>query len=63
VTSLAEARPVVERTGYPVMIKAPRWRRARIRIARDEAEFERLLPQASQERRPPSAMAGSISRR
>jgi len=50
VTSLAEARPVVERTGYPVMIKAAAGGGGRgIRIARDEAEFERLLPQASQE--------------
>jgi acetyl-CoA carboxylase biotin carboxylase subunit len=50
VTSLAEARPVVERTGFPVMIKAAAGGGGRgIRIARDETEFERLLPQASQE--------------
>ncbi len=50
VANLAEARPVVERTGYPVMIKAAAGGGGRgIRIARDEAEFERLLPQASQE--------------
>jgi acetyl-CoA carboxylase, biotin carboxylase subunit len=50
VSCLAEARPVVERTGYPVMIKAAAGGGGRgIRIARDEAEFERLLPQASQE--------------
>ena len=50
VANLAEARPVVERTGYPVMIKAAAGGGGRgIRIARDEAELERLVPQASQE--------------
>ncbi len=50
VTSLEEARPVVARTGFPVMIKAAAGGGGRgIRIVRDEAEFERMLPQASQE--------------
>jgi acetyl-CoA carboxylase biotin carboxylase subunit len=50
VTGLVEARPVVEETGFPVMIKAAAGGGGRgIRIAHDEAEFERLLPQASAE--------------
>ncbi len=50
VASVAEARPVVARTGFPVMIKAAAGGGGRgIRIARDEAELERLVPQASQE--------------
>ncbi len=50
VSTLAEARPVVERTGFPVMIKAAAGGGGRgIRIVQDEAEFERLLPQASAE--------------
>ncbi len=50
VTGLAEARPVVARTGFPVMIKAAAGGGGRgIRIVRDEDEFERMLPQASAE--------------
>jgi acetyl-CoA carboxylase biotin carboxylase subunit len=50
VESLEAARPVVARTGFPVMIKAAAGGGGRgIRVARDEAEFERLLPQASAE--------------
>ena len=50
VATLEEARPVVARTGFPVMIKAAAGGGGRgIRIARSEAEFERLLPQASAE--------------
>jgi acetyl-CoA carboxylase, biotin carboxylase subunit len=50
VLSLEEAAPVIARTGFPVMIKAAAGGGGRgIRIVRDEAEFERLLPQASAE--------------
>ncbi|MBA3326381.1 MAG: acetyl-CoA carboxylase biotin carboxylase subunit, partial [Rhodobacteraceae bacterium] len=50
VTSLTGARPVVARTGFPVMIKAAAGGGGRgIRIARDAGELERLLPQASAE--------------
>jgi acetyl-CoA carboxylase biotin carboxylase subunit len=50
VRTLHEARPVVARTGFPLMIKAAAGGGGRgIRIVRDEAEFERLLPQASAE--------------
>jgi acetyl-CoA carboxylase biotin carboxylase subunit len=50
VASLDEARPVVARTGFPVMIKAAAGGGGRgIRIARDESEFEHMLPQASAE--------------
>jgi acetyl-CoA carboxylase biotin carboxylase subunit len=50
VGTLDEARPVVARTGFPVMIKAAAGGGGRgIRIARSEEEFERLLPQASAE--------------
>ena len=50
VRSLDEAAPVIARTGFPVMIKAAAGGGGRgIRIVRDAAEFERLLPQASAE--------------
>lgn len=50
VSTLEEAAPVIRRTGFPVMIKAAAGGGGRgIRIARNEAEFERLLPQASTE--------------
>jgi acetyl-CoA carboxylase biotin carboxylase subunit len=50
VATLDAARPVVARTGFPVMIKAAAGGGGRgIRIARDAAEFERALPQASAE--------------
>ncbi|MHB1110368.1 MAG: acetyl-CoA carboxylase biotin carboxylase subunit [Devosia sp.] len=50
VASIAEARDVLERTGFPVMIKAAAGGGGRgIRIARTPAEFERLFPQASAE--------------
>ncbi|MHB1102846.1 MAG: acetyl-CoA carboxylase biotin carboxylase subunit [Devosia sp.] len=50
VASIAEARDVLERTGFPVMIKAAAGGGGRgIRIAHTPAEFERLFPQASAE--------------
>jgi acetyl-CoA carboxylase biotin carboxylase subunit len=50
VSTLEEAAPVIRRTGFPVMIKAAAGGGGRgIRIARDEAEFERFLPLASAE--------------
>ena len=50
VSSIAEARDVLERTGFPVMIKAAAGGGGRgIRIAHGPAEFERLFPQASAE--------------
>ena len=50
VSMLDETRPVVARTGFPLMIKAAAGGGGRgIRIARDGAEPERLLPQASAE--------------
>ncbi len=50
VATLEEARPVIRRTGFPVMIKAAAGGGGRgIRIARDEAQFEKLLPTASAE--------------
>ena len=50
VSSLSEARDVIERTGFPVMIKAAAGGGGRgIRIARDPAEFERYFPQAQGE--------------
>ncbi len=50
VSTIEEARPVVERTGYPVMIKAAAGGGGRgIRIARDATEFASLLEQASRE--------------
>jgi acetyl-CoA carboxylase biotin carboxylase subunit len=46
----AAARAVVERTGFPIMIKASAGGGGRgIRIANDLEEFERLMPQASAE--------------
>jgi acetyl-CoA carboxylase biotin carboxylase subunit len=46
----AAARAIVERTGFPVMIKAAAGGGGRgIRIAGDIEEFERLMPQASAE--------------
>ena len=46
----AAARAIVERTGFPIMIKAAAGGGGRgIRIANDADEFERLMPQASAE--------------
>jgi len=46
----AAARAIVERTGFPIMIKAAAGGGGRgIRIANDMEEFERLMPQASAE--------------
>jgi acetyl-CoA carboxylase biotin carboxylase subunit len=46
----AAARAIVERTGFPIMIKAAAGGGGRgIRIANDLEEFERLMPQASAE--------------
>ena len=46
------ARALVEGIGYPVLIKAAAGGGGRgIRVAHDEAEFERLVPQASTEAR------------
>ena len=48
--SADEARDVVGRIGFPVMIKAAAGGGGRgIRIARDMAEFDRLMPQAAAE--------------
>jgi acetyl-CoA carboxylase biotin carboxylase subunit len=50
VDDLAAARAVVERAGFPIMIKAAAGGGGRgIRIANDLEEFERLMPQASAE--------------
>ncbi|WP_374650833.1 acetyl-CoA carboxylase biotin carboxylase subunit [Dongia sp.] len=50
VDDVETARNVVARTGYPVMIKAAAGGGGRgIRIAENEAEFERLMPQAQAE--------------
>ncbi len=50
VDGLDAAHAVVERTGYPVMIKAAAGGGGRgIRIARSAAEFEQLMPQARAE--------------
>ncbi len=50
ITTMAEAREVLERTGFPVMIKAAAGGGGRgIRIAHTPAEFEHLFPQASAE--------------
>ena len=50
IATLAEGRAVIEHTGFPVMIKAAAGGGGRgIRIAGNEDEFERLLPQASSE--------------
>jgi len=50
VSTMSEAAEVLERTGFPVMIKAAAGGGGRgIRIARGPAEFERLFPQASAE--------------
>jgi len=50
VTSIAAAREVLERTGFPVMIKAAAGGGGRgIRIASTPAEFEQLFPQAAAE--------------
>ncbi len=50
VRTLDEARPLVAATGFPLMIKAAAGGGGRgMRIVRDEAELERLLPQASAE--------------
>jgi acetyl-CoA carboxylase biotin carboxylase subunit len=46
------ARVIVERIGFPVLIKAAAGGGGRgIRVANDQAEFDRLLPQASAEAR------------
>ena len=46
----AAAHAIVERIGFPVMIKAAAGGGGRgIRVARDVAEFDRLFPQASAE--------------
>ncbi|MGE0212952.1 MAG: acetyl-CoA carboxylase biotin carboxylase subunit [Parvibaculaceae bacterium] len=50
IADAAQARQVVERIGFPVMIKAAAGGGGRgIRIVRDMAEFERQFPQASAE--------------
>jgi acetyl-CoA carboxylase biotin carboxylase subunit len=50
VDDLDLARSIVERVGFPIMIKAAAGGGGRgIRIAHDLAEFERLMPQASAE--------------
>jgi acetyl-CoA carboxylase biotin carboxylase subunit len=50
IEAVAEARAVVERIGFPMMIKAAAGGGGRgIRVAHDAAEFERLFPQASAE--------------
>jgi acetyl-CoA carboxylase biotin carboxylase subunit len=50
VDDFAAARAIVERTGFPIMIKAAAGGGGRgIRIANDLEEFERLMPQASAE--------------
>lgn len=50
IEGIEAAHAVVERTGFPVMIKAAAGGGGRgIRIVRDAAEFDRLIPQASAE--------------
>lgn len=50
ISDIAEARDVIAESGFPVMIKAAAGGGGRgIRVARSEAEFEQLFPQASAE--------------